>query len=97
MKTSYSWRNSKMANFVEHIHLYDATEYDEMDEDEYDEIALYFVESTLKPSSAGGATKDKTNNCLYDCLLSVLYNRIPWATPEELKLYLKINVRLRLV
>jgi len=95
MKTSYSWRNSKMANFGEHIHLYDATEYDEMDEDSYDEIALYFVESTLKPSTAGGATDDKNNNCLYDCLLSVLYNRIPWATPEELKLYLKINVQAK--
>ena len=95
MKTEYSWRNSKMANFGEHIHLYDATEYDERDQDTYDEIALYFVEATLKPSTAGGATADKNNNCLYNCLLSVLYNRIPWATPEEFKLYLKINVQAK--
>ena len=69
MKTDYSWRNSKMANFGEHIHLFDATEYDESDQDEYDEIALYFVESSLKPSTAGGTTDDKNNNCLYNCLL----------------------------
>ena len=72
MKTDYSWRNSKMTNFGEHVHLFDATEYDEADQDAYDEIALYFVESTLKPSTAGGAREDKNNNCLYNCLGSVL-------------------------
>ena len=58
------WRLSTVGEIqkrpiLKNIHLYDATEYDERDQDDYSVFALYFVEATLKPSTAGGATDDE--------------------------------------
>ena len=92
IKSDYGWRSSRMANFGDDAKLYDVTEYaKDEDQDDYDEVAFYFIETQLRPSTSGGAD-DKNNDCLYNALKSVLYSRLPWDTPLDLKLYLKINI-----
>ena len=89
VKTDYGWRSPKMQNFGDNAAIYDPSEYDEDDDSE---ICIYFIEEQMRPNRAGGAT-DKNNNCLYDCLKSVLYSKMPFDSPEDLKKYLKINVQ----
>ena len=96
IKSDIAWHSSgSIDNFGDSVKLYDATEYDRADQDAYDEVAFYFIESRLKPDTAGG-TDDKNNDCLYNCLKSVLFDRIPWAEPKDLKLFLKINVQSKI-
>ena len=90
--TDYGPRYGHMKNFGDEARIFEGSEYGIPSQASYKSTSLYFIESVLKPSTAGGAD-DKNNNCLYDCLLSVLYNKLPWKTPEALKKYLKINVQ----
>ena len=94
VKTDFGWRSARFSNFGEAANIYDPSEYDEPDQDDYSEVAIYFIETQLRPSTSGGAD-DKNNDCLYNALKSVLYNRIPWSSAAEFKLYLKLNVQAK--
>ena len=96
IKSDIAWHSSgSIDNFGDSVKLYDATEYDRADQEAYDEVAFYFIESRLKADTSGGAD-DKNNDCLYHCLKSVLFDRIPWPEPKDLKLFLKINVQAKI-
>lgn len=94
--TDYGPRYGHTNNFGEEADIFNHSVYDNIPEqDTYKSVSIFFIETVLKPTS-GGATNDNNNNCLYDCLSSVLYNKLCWKTPEQLKLYLKINVQAKI-
>ena len=83
------WRSGYFSEIGQEVILADMKKYMEFYEEpkEYKEFQLYLI---LKPKPEGG--NDKFNNdCLYHCLHSYLYNRLPWKKPEELKKYLKLK------
>ena len=82
------WRSGLFTEIGEEPIIADLKKYLEFYEDpkEYKQFQLYLV---LKPKAEGG--NDKYNDCLYNCLHSYLYNRLPWKKPEDLKKYLKLK------
>jgi hypothetical protein len=86
LKYNYGWRSGYFTKFGEKVQLYSPVDSDiTEDQDEFSEIYIYMLED---PSSKGG--KSNMNNCLYDCLKSVLQNNLPFKEPIELKKYLKL-------
>jgi hypothetical protein len=61
--------------------------YDDLTEDEYDQTAFFI---SANAGTRGGSTKG--NNCLYDCLLDYLGNKLIWKTPEEMRKFLKVGL-----
>ena len=51
VKTDFGWRSARFSNFGEAANIYDPSEYDEPDQDDYSEVAIYFIETQLKPST----------------------------------------------
>ena len=82
------WRSGYWADIGDDIRLYQHHDSDVNLEDpkEFKSFVFYVL---LKPRNAGGS--DKYNDCLYNCLKSMLYNRLPWNTPWDLKKYLKLQ------
>ena len=80
------WYYQGSTDYGDDVHFKD--EYDELVNDTFDEFSIYF---SAFPNDAGGKDDSRMNNCLYDCLKSVLYQRIPWDTAVEMKAYLKLS------
>jgi hypothetical protein len=82
------WKSGLFTEIGEDVILADLKKYLEFYEEpsHYAQFQLYLI---LKPKAEGG--NDKFNDCLYNCLHSYLYNRLPWKKPEELKKYLKLK------
>ena len=86
LKYNYGWRSGYFTNFGDKIKLYDPKDSDiESDQNEFKEISIFMLED---PPTKGG--KSNMNNCLYDCLKSVLNDNLPFKEPIELKKYLKL-------
>ena len=60
--------------------------YDEITDNEYDQFALFF---SAFPEPEGGGNSH-FNDCLYNCLHTILGEKLPWKHPIELKKYLNI-------
>jgi len=82
------WKSGMFTEIGEECILADLKKYLEFYEEpsHYAQFQLYLI---LKPKAEGG--NDKFNDCLYNCLHSYLYNRLPWKKPDELKKYLKLK------
>ena len=82
------WKSGLFTEIGEECILADLKKYMEFYEEpkEYKQFQLYLV---LKAKPEGG--NDKFNDCLYNCLHSYLYNRLPWKKPDDLKKYLKLK------
>jgi len=86
LRYNYGWRSGYFTKFGEKVQLYSPVDSDITDDqDEFSEIYIYMLED---PPSKGG--KSNMNDCLYDCLKTVLQNNLPWKEPIELKKYLKL-------
>ena len=86
LKYDMGWRSGYFTNFGEKVRLYNAADSDiENDQNDFSQIYIYMLED---PPSGGG--NSNMNNCLYDCLKTVLHNNLPWKEPIELKKYLKL-------
>ena len=81
LKYDMGWRSGYFTNFGEKVRLYNAADSDiENDQNDFSQIYIYMLED---PPSGGG--NSNMNNCLYDCLKTVLHNNLPWKEPIELK------------
>ena len=90
-KTDLGWRRGQMTNFGNSPKIYRSDEYGETNKMTYDQIAIFFIESQLLPTAGGCNGQDIKNNCLYDALFYYLQNSIPWKTPDDFRVFLKVN------
>lgn len=84
------WRSSFPSRFGEQIHLYEAHDSDlefYKENKYFQEFQIYIFE-TPAPK---GKTDDKYNDCLFNCLQSILLEDNPFKKPEKLKQYLGIG------
>ena len=86
------WRSGYFTPFGQNVELYDPDMYDDdhhhyvEDQNTYNKFVIYISE---RPKARVGYSDN--NDCLYNCLKSVLYDNLPWTTPEALKKFLGIN------
>jgi hypothetical protein len=85
-----TWRSGYFTEIGQDVILFDMNIYDETikyeEPKDYKAFQFYLI---LKDKPEGG--NDKFNDCLFNCLHSYLYSRLPWKTPTEFKKYLKLK------
>jgi len=93
LKYEKGWRSGYFEDFGHDAHLYSEDIYDKdhhhyvHSQDSFNQFVFYAYE---KSGSSGGSSKN--NDCLYQCLSSVLYNDLPFKSDYDLKKFLKIPI-----
>ena len=93
LKYDKGWRSGYFNDLGDDAHLFDEDVYDKghkhhvEKQTTFNQFVFYAYE---KAGFAGGASSNK-NDCLYQCLHSVLFNNLPFKDDTDLKRYLKLN------
>ena len=90
-KSEAGWRNGYMRDFGDEPSIYNPDEYGETLKNNFQQTAIYFVEKGHR-SKKGGASDDKSNNCLWEVINRYLNNKNPFKEPYDLKKYLKLHI-----
>ena len=79
------WNYAGEIKLGQDVKLFDL--YDNVIRGEYSSTS-YFIRIFPEPT---GGTTSTNNNCLYDCLLEYLGNRLIWKTPDDFRRFLKVK------
>ena len=87
LRYEYGWRTGKQVIIGNSINLYNEI-YEEIDEQNFfDEFVIYILQDN---NIAEGGASDNNNDCLYDCLKTILGDGLPWESPTAFKKFLKV-------
>jgi hypothetical protein len=84
------WRSGYFTEFGTPVKLYHEDDYDDDIVNEPDHFREFIIYTIIKGEKAGGAT-NKFNDCLFDCLETVLLDKNPWKSAAALKKYLNVE------
>jgi hypothetical protein len=85
---SRGWRSGYFTSFGAPIAMYNIDSYDDEgpEDDSFTDFQIYYLKDAPKKGGCSG----KRNDCLFNCLKSVVQN-MPWKYPASMKKYLNVE------